>query len=119
MLALLKREPAAQGKIFVLFPGTSVPGYSLWRFLRGLIMLRYAARGSPPRHAKRASGTPDLHPATRSRVGDPGACGARNEFWRIITADLKVCSTPFHPANLEFAAAFLADFLLDIKANKW
>jgi hypothetical protein len=31
-------------------------------------------------------------------------------FGGIITADLKVCSTPFRSVDLEFRAAFLADF---------
>src|SRR5450759_3545015 len=40
-------------------------------------LLGAAARGSPPHHAKTA------------RVGDPGACGARKDFFSCFTARLK------------------------------
>jgi hypothetical protein len=47
------------------------------------------------------------------------ACGARKDVWGLfITADLKVCSTPFRPTL--WSLRLHSDcFFLDIKANKW
>jgi hypothetical protein len=54
------RAAGARKDFFLCLPGTSVPGYGLWRPLRGLVALRLRLR-------------PDLHPATRSaRRGTPG-----------------------------------------------
>jgi hypothetical protein len=57
---------------------------------------------------------------SRFAFGCATACGARNDsLGPFITADLKVCSTPVSSDNLGFAGCILADFLLDLKANKW
>jgi hypothetical protein len=102
-LRFAARQPAAQGR------GFSYHLFAARKRRSSTFALRVATRG-PVRL---------LRIAQSLRAGSPPGSAARGMFFGDHYRRPEGLLHPVSSDNLEFERAFLADFLLDLKANKW